>query len=485
MADKYAEIPDDDRKKAQTFFAQGRKVASTGNYDYAIEMYIQGLAIDPENTEAHVELRDISLKRKASGGKAMGFFEARKYSTSNKDDKLNLINAEKLMAYDPGNTDHMLAIAQNAHRGGFFDTVMWIGPILQKANAEAKKSEFSKFIALKDIYKDMASDPVTPVQLRPELWRRATNSCQLAAQVRPDDMDLMRELKNLGALNTMAEGGYSEGGNFRTSMKDKDSQEKLLAMDRDHQDLGVMAKVIKEAQDQYKADPNEPGKLLKLVDALERTENADYENQAIELLTEWFEKTKQFRFRKRIGEVNMKQWSRMERSQREYLDQNKGDEAAKKDYQGFLAEKVTFELAEYQLWAQNYPTDMSYRFESARRLFQLKKFNDSIPLLQESQRDAKFRNKATILLGRAFYELKFLDEAVDTLENLIKEYQIKGDDNSKEMYYWGARAHEDRNDIEAAIKLYSQIVRMEFNFRDVQKRIRDLRAKGGGNAATT
>jgi len=54
--------------------------------------------IDPENTDSHHELRDVSLKRKASGGKSMGFMESRKYSTNNRDDKLNMLNAEKLLA---------------------------------------------------------------------------------------------------------------------------------------------------------------------------------------------------------------------------------------------------------------------------------------------------------------------------------------------------------------------------------------------------
>lgn len=483
MADnKYQDIPEEEQKKAVSFFEKGRAVAGTGNYEYAIEMFTNGLAIDPENIEAHMELREISLKRKASGGKPMGFFESRKFSTSNKDDKVNMVNAEKLLGYDPGSTDHMLSILQNAHRAGFFDTVMWIGPILQKANADAKKPEVDKFIVLKDVYKDMASDPNTPPKIRPELWKRATNACHYAAKMRPDDMDLQTELKNLGAFHTMDEGGYAEGASFRDSIKDRDVQEKLLAQDKGVQDLGVMGKLINDAEAQYKLDPNEPGKLLRLVDALEKTEHPDYENRAIELLSDWHQRTKQFRFRKRIGEINMRQWKRMDRGQREYLEQNDKDEQAKKDYKAFQKDMYEFELAEYQLWAENYPTETSFKFHAAERFFYLDRFDEAIPLLQQAQGDAKFKIKATILLGMAFFRLNFLDEAIDTLDALIKEYQLRGDENSKEMHYWCARAHQARGDKDAAIKLYSAVVRMEFNYRDVQKRIRELRS-GGDNAA--
>jgi len=59
-------------KKAQVFFGHGRTVASTGNYDYAVDMFLSGLRLDPDAKDSHQELRDISLRRKASGGKTLG-----------------------------------------------------------------------------------------------------------------------------------------------------------------------------------------------------------------------------------------------------------------------------------------------------------------------------------------------------------------------------------------------------------------------------
>jgi tetratricopeptide (TPR) repeat protein len=174
----------------------------------------------------------------------------------------------------------------------------------------------------------------------------------------------------------------------------------------------------------------------------------------------------------------------MEQSQKEYLalPENKEDEQAKKDFEAFLKDKNEFELSEYQLWAENYPTDMSFRYQAAKRMFELGRYDEAIPLLQQSEADAKYKIRARIYLGRAFFEAKFLDEAVDTLDGLIKEYQGGDEAAMKEMRYWAARAHEERGDYEGAIKLYSGIVRMEFNYEDVQARIRKLRALGGGNA---
>jgi tetratricopeptide (TPR) repeat protein len=372
---------------------------------------------------------------------------------------------------------------QNAHKAGFFDTVMWLGPIFQKANADSKKPDFHKFIVLKDVYKSMGLSSATPPRLRAELLKRATNACHYAANMKPDEMDLQTELKNLGALHTQYEGNYDQGGSFRDSIKNREEQELLLAQDTGVQAMGVMGKLIAEAQSQYAADPNEPGKLLKLVDVLEKTEDPTYEGQAIELLSQWYEKTKQFRFRRRMGEITMRQWRRMDQSQKEYLalPENKADEQAKKDFEAFQRDKWEFELSEYKLWAENYPTDMSFRFHAAEALFRLGRYDEAIPLLQQAEADAKYKVKARIMLGRSFFAAEFLDEAVDTLDGLVKEYQGGDDTVAKDMRYWAARAHEARGDNDAAIKLYSGIVRMEFNYKDVQARIRKLRSAPGGN----
>lgn len=467
----YRDIPEEDRRKAKAFFDRGKAVAGTGNYDYAIEMYLNGLNLDPEAVEAHQDLRDISMKRKASGGKALGMFERMKIKTNTKDDKQNMLNCEKLLAYDPGNTDHMLALMQNAHRAGFWDTCLWIGPILHRANTDSSKPEFNKFIALKDIYKALGQ------------WKLATDACQAAAAMRPDDMDLTTELKNLGAAHTMAEGKYGTARSFRDSVKDMDSQRKLLDADKDVRTTDVLTRQIQEAEAEWQAQPEEPGKIMKLVETLVKTEDPVHENRAIDLLASAFERTKQFRYRLNIGKIKLLQLNRQERSYRDKLAQNAGDDALKEEYRQFLADKAEEELKEFTLWAENYPTDLHYKYEMARRLFMLQRYSEAIPVLQTARQDPKIRGEATIILGRSFLEAGFVDEAVDTLRALIEDYQVKGDTRSKNMYYWYARALEQQNETQSALKAYSQVAQWDFNYLDVQARIKRLRSGGGAPAA--
>jgi tetratricopeptide (TPR) repeat protein len=458
----YREVPEEERKKAQIFFAYGRSVAATGNYDYAIERFLAGLNHDPDSVPAHQELREISLKRKASGGKGLGMLEAMKLKKKSKDDKENMLNAEKLLAYDPGNSDHMLNLAQIAAKIGYYDTVMWIGPLVAQAEADSGKPDVNKFLALRDVYKKI------------QQYRLAVEMVSIAVRFKPMDMDLMVELRNLAAQQTMQDAGYDKRGSFRDQVRDMDAQIRLLDADKEVTDLDVLARMIVDAEKAAAAEPNEPGKLTKLVDLLVKTEIPKNEERAIALLQEWFDRTKQFSFRQRIGQIRIKQ---MQREEREKLKTVGDDAEAKKVHDEFKRKLAEFELSEYAQWVAAYPTELSYRFEMGRRQLMLKQFDEAISSFQSARNDPKHRTDAQILLGMAFYEAGFLDEADETLGTLIRDYPNRESPKFKLANYWRGRVLEQKGQTAEAIKHYSLIFQIESGYKDVAARIKKLREK--------
>jgi tetratricopeptide (TPR) repeat protein len=463
----YRDIPEADRKKAEAFFEKAAAVAAAAQYEFAIEMYLQGLAMDPESVDAHQSLRDIALKRKVSGGKAMGMFEAIKWKKPSKDDKQNMLNAEKLSAFDPGNTDHMLSVVENAAKAGFYDTVLWMGPILLKANSEQKKPEFNKYIKLRDVYRSIRQ------------YKLATEACQYAVNMKPDDMDLGRELRDLSAQTTIDEGNYAGAGSFRKSVKNMDAQSKLMREDRDIRTMDQMTQMILDAEKEWQADPNERSKLMKLVELLVKTELPEHENRAIELLENAYEKTKQFPYRQAIGKIKLIQLSRMDRAMRADISKSPNDQGLRDEYFKFQKDRALQEFDEYSLWSENYPTDLSLKYQIAVRLYKLQRYDEAIPMFQTSRSDPKFRTDATIALGRSFLDAGFVDEAVETLKALIDDYQLKGDLKSIDMTYWYGRSLEQKGDKAAALKAYSQVAQWNFNYLDVQARIKRLRSDQG------
>lgn len=473
LPEGYQNIPEDDRRKAQQLFDRGAAVAGTGQFDYAIEMYLQGLGIDPENVDAHQALREISLRRKASGGKDLGMFEKKKLQFSRpKEEKQAMLLAEKLLSFDPGETNHMVALMDAARKAGYYDSVMWIGPILLQANAA--KPDYNKYIKLRDTYKYLGQ------------WKEAVEACNYAAKMKPDDMDIQRELKDLGAQLTMVQGKYSGSVGFRGSIRNMDAQQKLMEADKNIHTVDSMQRAILEAEEELKADPNEPGKLIKLVEALRRSETPENENRAIELLEESYQRTGQFRWRKSQGEIELAQLARMERGLVMQLRAEPNNEQIKQQIQQFRRDRAEAELKEYTLWVENYPTETEFKFHRGYRLFALAQYDEAIPVFQEVRSDPKYRTQAQIYLARSFLGAGYVDESADTLRELINTYQLKGDAKSIEMHYYYGRTLEQQGDVGGALKAYSQVAQWNFNHMDVQQRIKRLRGasapKQAGNA---
>jgi tetratricopeptide (TPR) repeat protein len=204
----------------------------------------------------------------------------------------------------------------------------------------------------------------------------------------------------------------------------------------------------------------------------------EYENKAIELLEEQYLKTNQFKHRQRVGEIRMAQLSRQERALRGDLERSKASPdyaELLQQFKDFSVEKARREMEEFQLILEHYPTDSNARFQVASRLFLLGEYQEAIPILQQVRADPKHRSVASIYLGRAFLSAGFADEAVDTLKAVIDEYPARGDERSIQMFYWYARALEEKKDNESAIKAYSQVAQWNFNYSDVQTRIKRLR----------
>lgn len=463
MSEDYIPTPPEDQKKAQAFFDRGRALSQSGQYDYSIEMFMQGLNLDPESVDGHKELREASMRRKASGGKAIGMLASMKLK-GGKDAKEAMLNAEKLLASDPGERSYMATVFANALKGGFLETLLWIGKALLQANKDSGKEDIRYYLQLKDGYRQIRR------------WKEAVEAAQYAVAMKPNDMDLQREQRDLSAMQSMEEGKYDES--FSGSVRDMGKQKELMEDDADIRVGDALTNQIKRAEAEWQAEPNEYGKLLRLVDLLAKSEVPERENRALELLEEAHEKTKQYRFRRNSGDIKVAQLNRMERSLRQQVNKNPTDEKLKKDYAEFVRDKLNQELTIFQEQSAEYPTEAALRFQVAKRLYLLKNFDEAIPALQDVRSDPKFRVEATMYLGISFLEAEFNEEAVDTFKDLIESYSVKGDENAINMYYWYGRALEAKNDVPPALKAYSQVAQWKFNFRDVQVRIKKLRGQG-------
>ncbi len=455
----YINISEVDSKKAKVFFEKAIAVAGAGQFDFAIDMFLEGLKLDPEAVEAHQQLRDVALRRKVSGGKPLGMFEKMKGMK-------DMLAAERQLALDPGDMAAMQALMEFAFKAGCYDTVLWIAGILFKANNESTKPDLARYKKVLDHYGAL---------------ERFSNAVEVAGRMqmmKPEEMDLKNEMKNYSAREAMAKGNYQHARSFRDSIRNMDKQRELLEEEKNIIGTDYAQVALEKAEAELAAEPKEPGKMMKVIEQILKLGTEEADDRALIRLEDFYAATNLFRFRQKSGEIRMRQLGQEERRLRAAVAATPTDTEAAETYKRFLKSRAEEELQIFSDLSAQYPTDMMPKFQMAERLAILGRYNEAIPIYQATRSDPKLRYPCSLRLGRTFLAAEFLDEAVVTLKDLIEKYPsiTAGDDFCKDVYYWYGRALEASKDMPSAIKSYSQVMQWDFNYRDVQTRVKKLRA---------
>jgi len=445
--------------KGKAFFDRADQVAETGNWDFAIEMYLEGIRREPNNIErGHQPLREVSLKRKVQGGKPAGMMESLKRRPG-KDPVENLANAEYLLAKDPGSRSHMIQVLKAAQALQEVELIAWIAKILLEAQRQGKP-HLGTLLLLTQSFHDI------------EEYASAIAACEMARQLAPKDPKLSESLNELSAKYTIKKGKYDQEGDFTRSVKDLETQKELIQKDAMVKGKDFLRRQIEIARESYLQTPDEPGKINALVDALLKTQDEGDENEAIDVLTKAHKELGAYQFKVRIGDIRIAQMTRRYRKLMEAGDKDAAMEQAKK--------QLAFELAEYADRAANYPTDLSVKFELGKRQFLAGKYDDAIGSLQQAQRDPRRHVLALNYLGQAFARKKWYREAAETYERALQAEMPE--ERKKDIYYNLGETYEKMGEPAKARDMFSELAQLDFNYRDVSDRLDRLRKslEGGG-----
>ncbi len=439
--------------KGKAFFDRGDQVAETGNWDFAIQMYLDGIRREPGNIErGHGPLREVSLNRKVQGGKPAGFMEAMKRK-GGKEPADALVNAEFLLAKDPGNVSHMVTVLKAARKIDQPEVVKWIGNIIFEAMRQAKRPDKRILVMVAEAFAEA------------EDYASALSACDMALQTDPNNADLQEMAKDLSAKGTIKQGKYDTEGSFTESVRNLDEQMAMSQRDHLSQSRDFLEKEIEKARAQYEAASDEAVNINALSDALLKVEEEGYENEAIDILKKAYADSGEYRYKVRIDDVRIRQ------IRRRY---NKLKTDGRKEQAVQLArELLKFELEVYAERARNYPTDLSVKFELGRRQLTNGQIDDAIASLQQAQRDPKRRITALTLLGQAFGKKDWHREAVETYQKALELEPPEV--RAKEIHYNLAQALKAMGEKQKALDHFSRVAQMDYNFRDVREQVETLR----------
>ncbi len=452
-------------EKAKPFFDRAEQVEATDNFDYAIDMYVEGLKRAPDALhDGHIPLRRMSFIRQAKGGKKPSMVDKMK-KRGGKTPLDQMLNAEYLLAKDPDNLEYIQAMLKAAVQGKYNATAEWIADILFDAAKAAKKPNPTTFLTLKEAYSQL------------ELFDKAVQACSYAVKLKPGDGALADELKNLSANMAMKRGRYEEEGDFRRMMLNRKDQEKLQLQGAAVKSQDFKASRVQEARQDFNKDPDKPDNIRKLANALAELEIEKSTEEAIKLLLDGYQRLKDFSLKRMAGELKIRQYKRLARKIRALIEENPKEDKYRAQFKKISQDLHKTELEHYKACVENYPTDNKLKYEYGTKLLTAKQIDQAIPLFQAAMQDPGRKISAMDKLGICFFNKGWYTDAIDIFTQAIKSYEMEDDSIGKDLRYNLARAYERENQLDQALDIYRKLAQIDFGYKDVRARVDNLRKK--------
>jgi tetratricopeptide (TPR) repeat protein len=453
-------------EKARAFFTRAEEVAATDNFDYAIDMYLEGLKQSPDALEdGHAPLRRLALIRQGKGGKKPSMMDQIKRS-GGKTPLDQLLNAAYLLAKDPDNLGYAEKVLKACVAGKYRRTGEWIAQLIFDANRAGSKPSFATYVLLKDCYRQMG------------FYTQAVTACQLALELKPQEDTLQNELRDLSANMTMEKGKYGKTTDFRESIQNKEYQDRLQSQDNVVKSENVKQRTLSEARRQFQQAPTSTTNILQLAEALTEMATEPAYTEAIALLNQSYAKTKDFTFQRKMFELEIKGLQAGIRRMQESLHGKPAEGQKAQELAQLISQFDQKELEYFHNCVDNYPTDMRFKYEYGRCLIKAKQFDQAIPMLQDSRNDPRLKTLSMDKMGLCFLLKGWYEDAIDIFNEALKDCPVQDTAIAKDIRYNLARAYESSNQNAKAVEIYRKLAQTDFSYKDVSQRLDKLRNQG-------
>lgn len=461
-----------DPVKAARFFNHARTVHESTNYEYATTLWLQGLRMDPSSMSGLESFFASAQAYAKESGKDKPSKEQSK-NFGGREPVEKYLEALLYWGMKPGDGGLALKALEASAKADLQEPGYWIG---ERALPMAMRDKPKKdtFVKMMDSFE------------RLQVFDLAVKAGEFALSLDPSDANLEARVRNLAAQMTMSRGGYEntgQEGGFRANIKDLKAQRQLEEESRLSKTEETADRVVAAAKEDYESRPKDRNAIARYARVLMERGRPEDEKVAYDLLMRSYEETKEFRFRQTAGDLRVRAARRKVAAIRDVAQAKPDDGAAQEKFQKAMEAFTRLEMEELKLRVENYPTDLSFKFELGVRHFKLGEAEEAIALFQEAQNDPKSRGRSLNYLGQSFLKMGWADEAVDTLHRALESVEMPNDDLGLDVRYYlmqaleaKAKAHNDADAAGEAYKVASGIAMQQINFRDIRARRDALQA---------
>jgi len=431
------------------------------NLDYAIEMFGQTLAMEPNFTQARKFLRAAQMKRAETQGglkRAMAaarmqplLLKARATLSKNPIEAMGIV--EQALTEDPRNGQALQLLAEAAEKANFPETT--VQTLEHYAKLHTRDLKAMHWLAR--TYGKME---------RYDLAREVYERC---LQIDPNDFEAQKGLKDATAHGAMQGGGWDEATSYRDVLKSESESKELEQQSKVVRAEDMIANLIRENEAKLAQDPENPvyrrelGKLY--------GQKGDFD-KAIKYLEELFnaEAGADPTLEREITEIKSKRVETRIAEAKRRLAANPGNANLAAEVQQLEQEHDLLSLKDAERLVARYPNDLLYRYDLAVLYMKVGDVQKAIEQFQRAVVQPQRRVASLNFLGQCFQQLGVHDLAVDQYLKAIEELPMM-DGVKKEVTYNLASAYEALGEADKAVAEYKKIAAVDFGYRDVRQKI--------------
>lgn len=452
-------------QRVRDLFNKGFAAMERGNFDYAIELFMSCLEIEPALLKARRFMRAAQIqKRKGTKSsaisdaitmsKAMPLMLSTTMQIRGKKGDKALISSEKLLQMDPTHPKFAVLAADAA--------------VLCDLPEAA--------IMTLEVAREHRSDNIDILRKLAELYvlvgdTKAVRDChEKLFALRPNDPEVLKAYKDAMALNSIAKDGWqqaSQGGSFRDMIKDK-GEAALLEQDKKAvKSEGDVDDLITATLNKLQAEPDN----MNYYRALSRlyVQKQRFE-EAIATVEEALQRSP--------GDPELEQMVSTIRLQQMDLEirqlRDAGDEESAQNRE---LEKAQFLMSDLEDRVKRYPNDLRLRHEYGVVLYESDRLNEAIQQFQAAQRNPKNRVRSLYYLALCFKQKGQYDMAAQQLTAASADL-VGMDSTKKDILYELGALYELMGDKEKALGHFKEIYQSDIGFRDVAAKVEQM--YGGG-----
>ena len=463
VEDAPAELSPAKKRRLKLAYTHGMKMAQSGNYDYAVDMFCQCVAGDPSNVDYIKQLTNTLHKKygdnkkgdKMAGMKTMGPKATVKKCSVKKDWKGLFKPALEVLKVNPWDVPTLLELASACeHLNHEECELAWLRAALDFDMKDPNINKRAGEALERQKHYDQAI----------MCWRRVE-------QAQPENEEARKKIGQLSVERTINKGGLDsaeKASQTKTNLNDPDKKDGL-ADNRDSSGGGQAPEGERKSQeelalDSIKENPADAGSYLHLS---ELYLSKDKYEEAENILKKGLEAVPgDFSIVERLEDVQVeRRQKQLETAKQKY--QKQPTDENKLVIQKQRNELNKFELDVFRSRSDRQPEDATLAAELGLRLERCGQFKEAITAYQRARNDAEVKGQVLMGLARAFVQIKQVKLGMNHLVEACEVIPDSDADNKKEALYLAGKLALQIGDAEKANAYLGQLAGIDFGYKDV------------------